>query len=111
MVLGLIPDCDLEKVSAVGNAAGDGARFALLNQDLRRKAAELVRWVRHISTPMEPSFQDEFVAALDLPHASDAFPTLKGILPEASRNGRIENRAMRAEERRSRVRRNDQADA
>jgi uncharacterized 2Fe-2S/4Fe-4S cluster protein (DUF4445 family) len=111
MVLGLIPDCDLEKVTAVGNAAGDGARFALLNRDLRRRAAELVGWVRHISTPMESSFQDEFVAALDLPHASDAFPTLEGILPEASRNGRMETRAGRSGGRRSRVRNHDQADA
>jgi uncharacterized 2Fe-2S/4Fe-4S cluster protein (DUF4445 family) len=111
MVLGLIPDCDLEKVVAVGNAAGDGARFALLNKDLRRKATELVGWVRHISTPMESSFQDEFVAALDLPHASDAFPTLKGILPESQRNGRAVFRAESLEERRRRVRRNIQADA
>jgi uncharacterized 2Fe-2S/4Fe-4S cluster protein (DUF4445 family) len=111
MVLGLIPDCDLEKVSAVGNAAGDGARFALLNRDLRRKASELVQWVRHISTPMEASFQDEFVAALDLPHASDPFPTLEEILPEIRRNGREEARAQGAGERRSRIRRNNQADA
>jgi uncharacterized 2Fe-2S/4Fe-4S cluster protein (DUF4445 family) len=111
MVLGLIPDCDLEKVSAVGNAAGDGARFALLNRDLRRKASELVQWVRHISTPMEASFQDEFVAALDLPHASDPFPTLEEILPEMGRNGREEARAQGAGGRRSRIRRNNQADA
>ncbi|MDX1710460.1 MAG: ASKHA domain-containing protein, partial [Rhodovibrionaceae bacterium] len=30
MVLGLIPDCDLSKVYAAGNAAGTGARIALL---------------------------------------------------------------------------------
>jgi uncharacterized 2Fe-2S/4Fe-4S cluster protein (DUF4445 family) len=111
MVLGLIPDCDLERVSAVGNAAGDGARFALLNRDLRRKASELVQWVRHISTPMEASFQDEFVAALDLPHASDPFPTLEEILPEMGRNGREEARAQGAGGRRSRIRRNNQADS
>jgi uncharacterized 2Fe-2S/4Fe-4S cluster protein (DUF4445 family) len=81
MVLGLIPDCELERVIAVGNAAGDGARFALLNRSLRVKAAQLARWVRHISTPLESSFQDEFVAALGLPHACDQFPNLKGILP------------------------------
>ncbi len=88
MILGLIPDCDLEKVTAVGNAAGDGARFALLNRGLRAKAEELREWVQHISTPLEASFQDEFVAALNIPHARDPFPTLKGILPQpAEDNG------------------------
>jgi len=82
MILGLIPDCDLEKVIAVGNAAGDGARFALLNRSLRKKAEELREWIQHISTPLEASFQDEFVAALNIPHARDAFPTLEGILPK-----------------------------
>jgi len=82
LILGLIPDCDLENVTAVGNAAGDGARFALLNRGLRVKAEELREWIQHISTPMEASFQDEFVAALNIPHARDPFPTLKGILPQ-----------------------------
>jgi uncharacterized 2Fe-2S/4Fe-4S cluster protein (DUF4445 family) len=81
MVLGLVPDCNLEKVTAVGNAAGDGARFALLNRALRVKASELARWAVHIATPLEASFQDEFVAALDMPHARDSFPSLGGHLP------------------------------
>ncbi len=81
MLLGLIPDCDLENVYAVGNAAGDGARFALLNRNLRSKAAQLALWVEHVSTPLESSFQDEFVAALALPHARDPFPTLQAFLP------------------------------
>ena len=88
MVLGLIPDCDLEKVVAVGNAAGDGARFALLNRGLRLKATQLARWVEHVSTPLESSFQDEFVAALGLPHARDAYPTLQPFLPKPSADGK-----------------------
>jgi uncharacterized 2Fe-2S/4Fe-4S cluster protein (DUF4445 family) len=81
MVLGLIPDCDLERVYAVGNAAGDGARFALLNKQLRARAAGLARWVQHIQMPLESSFQDEFVAALGLPHARDSYPHLADALP------------------------------
>ena len=81
LVLGLIPDCALEKVIAVGNAAGDGARFALLNRKLRLSASRLARWVDYVETPLEKSFQDEFVAALGLPHSRDAFPTLEGVLP------------------------------
>ncbi len=82
MILGLIPDCDLGKVYAVGNAAGDGARIALLNRHKRLEAQEIARWVRYIETAVDPEFQNEFVGAIHIPHASDAFPHLAGLLPE-----------------------------
>ena len=81
MVLGLIPDCDLDKVTAVGNAAGDGARIALLNRKRRSEAAELARQVDYVSIAVEPGFQDEFVAAMALPHARDPFPHLNQHWP------------------------------
>ena len=76
MVLGLIPDCDLTKVEAVGNAAGDGARIALLNRARRADSAALARRVHYIETAIDPSFQDEFVGAMHLPHMTDTFPNL-----------------------------------
>ncbi len=82
MVLGMIPDCELEQVEAVGNAAGDGARLALLSLDQRAEAARLARWVQHVQTATEPMFQQEFVAAMAIPHGSDPFPHLEGILPD-----------------------------
>jgi uncharacterized 2Fe-2S/4Fe-4S cluster protein (DUF4445 family) len=82
MILGMIPDCDLERVYAAGNAAGDGARIALLNQGQRREAARLAKWVHHVQIATSPEFQEEFVAALGLPHSRDAFPHLSGIIPE-----------------------------
>jgi uncharacterized 2Fe-2S/4Fe-4S cluster protein (DUF4445 family) len=82
MILGLIPDCDLPQVYAVGNAAGDGARIALLNREKRAEAVRIARSVRYIETAVDPDFQTEFVAALHIPHASDAFPHLEGVLPE-----------------------------
>jgi uncharacterized 2Fe-2S/4Fe-4S cluster protein (DUF4445 family) len=82
MVLGLIPDCELEKVFAVGNAAGDGARIALLNRHKRAKAQELSTRVRYIETAVDDDFQQEFVQAMHLPHQSDQFPHLDEILAE-----------------------------
>ncbi len=82
MVLGLIPDCKLEQVHAVGNAAGDGARIALLNRDKRRQAQEIAYRVKYIETAVDPDFQEEFVKAIHLPHKRDPFPHLEGILPE-----------------------------
>jgi uncharacterized 2Fe-2S/4Fe-4S cluster protein (DUF4445 family) len=84
MVLGMIPDCELSRVDAVGNAAGDGARIALLNRDERLAAQRIANSVRHVQIAVAPEFQTEFVAAMGLPHATDAFPHLEGILPRRS---------------------------
>lgn len=82
MLLGLIPDCALDKVSAVGNAAGDGARIALLNRHKRLEAQRISQWVTYIETAIDPDFQDEFVGAIHLPHATDEFVHLAGLLPK-----------------------------
>ncbi|RWL48017.1 MAG: DUF4445 domain-containing protein [Mesorhizobium sp.] len=76
MVLGLIPDCDLDKVSAVGNAAGAGARMALLNRGYRREIEETVSRIEKIETALEPKFQEHFVYAMALPNKVDPFPKL-----------------------------------
>lgn len=80
MQIGMIPDCDLERVTAVGNAAGDGARIALLNQAERREADRLALWVEHVTTPLEGEFQNEFVAALAFPHSTIAFPHIEEFI-------------------------------
>lgn len=80
MQIGLIPDCDLRQVVSVGNAAGDGARIALLNLDQRRYIQELVRRVEYVETAAESQFQDYFVDAMILPHATDTFPHLEMMI-------------------------------
>lgn len=84
MLIGMIPDCDLGRVSAVGNAAGDGALIMLLDHERRREAADLAVAVQHIQTAIEPSFQEEFVGAIHLPHMADPFPHLEPILAAAT---------------------------
>jgi uncharacterized 2Fe-2S/4Fe-4S cluster protein (DUF4445 family) len=76
MVLGLIPDCDLAEVKAVGNAAGQGALMALLNRGHRREIEETVRRIEKIETALEPNFQQLFVNAMALPNKVDPFPKL-----------------------------------
>jgi uncharacterized 2Fe-2S/4Fe-4S cluster protein (DUF4445 family) len=76
MALGMIPDCPLDRVHAAGNAASTGARIALLNQQARDEIERIVRQVEKIETAVEPRFQEHFVAAMALPHASDSFPNL-----------------------------------
>jgi uncharacterized 2Fe-2S/4Fe-4S cluster protein (DUF4445 family) len=84
LVLGLVPDCDPANVTSAGNAAGTGARIALLNHDARVEIEEVVRRVEKVETATEPRFQEHFVGAMGLPHAADPFPRLGAIvdLPE-----------------------------
>lgn len=83
MQIGMIPDCDLERVTAVGNAAGDGARIALLNKGQRKEAERIARWVEHVTTPLEGEFQQQFVAALAFPHATLPFPHVEKFIQPA----------------------------
>ena len=76
MVLGLIPDCVLENVTSVGNAAGNGARIALLDRNAREQIEQAVRRVQKVETAVEPRFQEHFVEAMALPHRTDAFTEL-----------------------------------
>jgi uncharacterized 2Fe-2S/4Fe-4S cluster protein (DUF4445 family) len=81
MLLGMIPDCPLDRVEAVGNAAGDGARIALLNRDKRAEALGLLKRVERVELPAQAGFQDQFMLALNFPHMVDPFPHLEGIAP------------------------------
>ena len=76
MAMGLIPDCELKNVYAVGNAAGDGARIALLNTDKRAEADEVATRVEYVELTVEPDFEKEFSAAMHFPHMRDRFPHL-----------------------------------
>jgi uncharacterized 2Fe-2S/4Fe-4S cluster protein (DUF4445 family) len=76
MTLGMFPDCDLKRVNAVGNAAGEGARMALLNREKRREAEEIAKKVNYLELTIEPDFQKEFIEAMPIPHMRDPFPHL-----------------------------------
>ncbi|SHI36400.1 Uncharacterized 2Fe-2 and 4Fe-4S clusters-containing protein, contains DUF4445 domain [Palleronia salina] len=88
MVLGMIPDVPLDRVTSAGNAAGTGARIALLNLAARSEIESTVRRIHKVETAIEPRFQEHFVAANAIPHATDPFPELRKIatLPDPSFN-------------------------
>jgi uncharacterized 2Fe-2S/4Fe-4S cluster protein (DUF4445 family) len=99
MVLGLVPDCDPEHVTSAGNAAGTGARIALLNRAARAEIEDVVRGVEKIETATEPRFQEHFVGAMGIPHATDPFPRLDAHVrlparePATSRRRRTRERS------------------
>lgn len=84
MVLGMIPDCALEHVSSAGNAAGTGARIALLDAQARGTIEQLVRRIEKVETAIEPRFQEFFVDAMAIPHKTAPFAKLREAvtLPE-----------------------------
>jgi uncharacterized 2Fe-2S/4Fe-4S cluster protein (DUF4445 family) len=79
MILGLIPDCDLAKVQSAGNAAGTGARIALLNSAARDEIEAVVRRIEKIETAVEPKFQQHFVEAMAIPHKTAVFRELMKV--------------------------------
>lgn len=80
--LGLFPDCALAHIQSVGNAAGVGAKLALLDVDKRREAEVVARQTRFIETATERDFYQEFGDAMAIPHKKDSFTAnLTGRFP------------------------------
>ena len=103
MVLGMIPDCALDHVSSAGNAAGTGARIALLDQRARGTIEQLVRRVEKIETAVEPRFQEFFVEAMAIPHLNAPYGHLREVvvLPERAAGAAEGQRRKRTTGRRS----------
>jgi uncharacterized 2Fe-2S/4Fe-4S cluster protein (DUF4445 family) len=102
MVLGMIPDCPLSKVSAAGNAAGTGARIALVNRAARAEIEAVVRRVEKVETAVEPRFQEHFVEAMAIPHKSAACPNLAAAVTLPAPKPAAANDAAGGERRRRR---------
>ena len=92
MILGMIPDVPLDKVQSAGNAAGTGARIALCSIEARAQIEATVREITKVETAIEPRFQEHFVNANAIPHATDPFPNLNGIvaLPQVNFNAKTD---------------------
>lgn len=80
--IGLFPDCALDDIYAVGNAAGDGARIALLNTDKRAEADKVAKETEYVELNVEPDFDRVLSQAMWFPHMDDSFPHLEHITVE-----------------------------
>ncbi|MDH3240702.1 MAG: ASKHA domain-containing protein [Alphaproteobacteria bacterium] len=98
LILGMVPDCPLERMRAAGNAAGTGARIALLNRATRAEIEALARRVEKVETAAQKNFQKHFVAAMGIPHGEHPFPNLARVvtLPAATANPRTSRVARRS---------------
>jgi len=64
--LGLYPGIDKNKIKFVGNAAGNGAAMALLDNKFKRLVEEYAEKVIHVGLADQPCFQDKFLNAMKL---------------------------------------------
>jgi len=64
LAIGLFPARDADSVSSVGNAAGDGARYALLSLGKRQEAADIADQVEYVELALDPDFQAQYVKAM-----------------------------------------------
>jgi uncharacterized 2Fe-2S/4Fe-4S cluster protein (DUF4445 family) len=90
LILGLVPDAPLDRVGAAGNAAGTGALIALLSGEARREIERVVRTVEKIETAIEPRFQEHFVEAMAIPHASAPATNLASEVELPARKGSVD---------------------
>lgn len=106
LVLGMVPDCEPGRVASAGNAAGTGARIALLNRRLRRELEREARRIEKVETAVEPRFQEHFVDAMAIPHRSAPYAKLRAAVdlpPPPSPSARSARAAGRTEGRRRRA--------
>jgi uncharacterized 2Fe-2S/4Fe-4S cluster protein (DUF4445 family) len=80
IILGMVPDCDLAQVRSAGNAAGTGARIALLDANSREVIEGLVRRIEKVETAIEPRFQQLFVEAMAIPHKTATYTHLRKVV-------------------------------
>src|SRR5205807_2403537 len=71
-VIGLVPPVDVNRIIAVGNSAGEGAKIALLSYRERQVAFELPSRIEYVELSGRSDFNDSFISVL-------GFPVLEGV--------------------------------
>jgi uncharacterized 2Fe-2S/4Fe-4S cluster protein (DUF4445 family) len=67
-IIGLVPPVDVDRIIAVGNSAGEGAKIALLSYRERQVAFELPARIEYVELSGRTDFNDAFVSVLGFPH-------------------------------------------
>jgi len=81
MVIGLLPEMDPDKVRFIGNGSLMGAKMSALTNRLRKDVVDVTKRMTNFELSETPSYMDNYVAALFLPHTDmDQFPRLKARL-------------------------------
>ncbi|MGD8963139.1 MAG: ASKHA domain-containing protein [Desulfobacterales bacterium] len=88
MVIGLLPEMDPAKVTFIGNGSLMGARMSSLTNRIRKDVVEVTEKMTNFELSDTPSYMDNYIAALFLPHTDiNQFPKLKARLEARRKNG------------------------
>jgi uncharacterized 2Fe-2S/4Fe-4S cluster protein (DUF4445 family) len=66
--IGMIPEFHLGSIEQVGNAAGMGARMALISKTSRREIQELRDMIQYVELATDPEYQKAYLGAMMFPH-------------------------------------------
>jgi uncharacterized 2Fe-2S/4Fe-4S cluster protein (DUF4445 family) len=72
LAIGLLPPVPLDKVISVGNAAGEGAKLALISKKERARALALAKAAEHVELSARADFQEEFISSLFFPAVKES---------------------------------------
>jgi len=77
VIIGLVPDLPREKYHYIGNSSLMGSYIVLVSQEYRRRQLELARRMTYLDLCSDPTYMDQYTAALFLPHTdSSLFPSV-----------------------------------
>ncbi len=76
--IGMIPDVPLDKIHQIGNAAGIGCQYSLLNRSYRKKSDRVARNADYVELTTRSEFTREYAMAMYFPHfkIDQEFPSL-----------------------------------
>jgi uncharacterized 2Fe-2S/4Fe-4S cluster protein (DUF4445 family) len=81
IMLGLLPELPKDKFQYMGNTSVIGTYLCTLSRKLRSEAEDIAKKITYIELSVSPSFMDEYVSGLFIPHTNiDAFPGVKALL-------------------------------
>ncbi|MFW6069824.1 MAG: ASKHA domain-containing protein, partial [bacterium] len=70
-IIGLVPPLPVERIKAVGNAAGEGAKICLLSFRERQVARALPQQIEYHELSGRADFNDSFISVLQFPELTD----------------------------------------
>ncbi len=77
IIIGLLPDIDVEKYIFIGNGSAQGAKLCLLSDGKRKESAEIAKKLAYIELSVANEFFDEFNSAMFIPHTDiELFPSV-----------------------------------
>jgi uncharacterized 2Fe-2S/4Fe-4S cluster protein (DUF4445 family) len=78
MTIGLLPEIDASRVTYLGNGSLLGARMSSLTNRIRKDVVEVTKKMTNFELSETPSYMDNYVAAMFIPHTDvNKFPRLK----------------------------------